>query len=67
MYDFLDPPVVEIVRTSEEPILLKCKARGFPENYRYDSWEHKTDFGDNIRYIVGLYNGSLIINTNLSQ
>lgn len=31
--------------------ILECKPDGFPNVYQFDRWEHKSFFGDHIRYL----------------
>jgi hypothetical protein len=36
-------------------------AQGVPTSYTYSRWEHKSMFGEHIRYLDGFDNGTLLI------
>ena len=38
--------------TNADKNTFKCIARGFPTNYTYCVWEHRSFFGEHIRYLV---------------
>lgn len=44
--------------------MLTCIASGIPETYIFGKWEHKSDYGDHIRFLTGNTNGSLILPVN---
>ncbi|XP_052079318.1 uncharacterized protein LOC127717633 [Mytilus californianus] len=58
------PPSVMIIHDNftinKELRILECKPDGFPNVYHFDRWEHKSFFGDHIRYL-NANNGILIL------
>ncbi|CAC5358914.1 unnamed protein product [Mytilus coruscus] len=45
-------PAVNITLLDQQPDkYLKCKAYGNPENYVFSAWEHRTEYGDHIRFL----------------
>lgn len=44
--------------------MLVCKAKGVPDRYTFFEWEHKSYYGDHIRFISGDQNGSLYLPRN---
>lgn len=38
-----------------------CVPNGNPASYIFSKWEHKSEFGERIRYLNGYLNGSLVL------
>lgn len=62
-----DSPKVEIVYNNytdeTKKRILVCKAEGVPNEYTFFKWEHKSYYGDHIRFMPGNQNGSLYLPT----
>ncbi|XP_063412199.1 hemicentin-2-like [Mytilus trossulus] len=43
---------------------LVCKVKGVPEKYTFYEWEHKSYYGDHIRFMSGNQTGSLTLQTD---
>ncbi|CAC5370244.1 CNTN4 [Mytilus coruscus] len=41
---------------------FKCNANGNPDDYEFSAWEHKTEYGDHIRYLNDNGAGTLKLN-----
>ncbi|XP_052073629.1 synaptogenesis protein syg-2-like isoform X2 [Mytilus californianus] len=50
-------PIVSVVTLTNGSIL--CNATGVPSVYRFSRWEHLSEFGEHIRYLVGSEDGVL--------
>jgi hypothetical protein len=63
MYISTDPPEVNVITVTSHfgKNRLDCLARGVPTSYTYSRWEHKSMFGEHIRYLDGFDNGTLLI------
>ena len=61
MYISTDPPEVNVITVTSHfrKNRLDCLARGVPTSYTYSRWEHKSMFGEHIRYLDGFGNGTL--------
>ena len=61
IYILTDPPEVNVINVISYfgETRLDCIARGVPESYTYSRWEHKSMFGEHIRYLDGFGNGTL--------
>ncbi|CAC5412282.1 unnamed protein product [Mytilus coruscus] len=61
----LYPPSVRIdynnYTENENRRELLCVANGNPDTYTFSRWEHKSKFGEHIRFINGYTNGSLVL------
>ncbi|VDH95664.1 Hypothetical predicted protein [Mytilus galloprovincialis] len=61
-------PRVDIIYTNYTEITkqryLVCKVKGVPEEYTFYQWEHKSYYGDHIRFMSGNQNGSLTLPTD---
>ncbi|CAG2185642.1 unnamed protein product [Mytilus edulis] len=53
----LDAPDVQVLVTGKHS--LNCLANGFPDTYTFNKWEHLSEKGDHVRYLVGSNNGTL--------
>lgn len=42
---------------------IDCFPHGFPDTYTFYRWEHQSELGEHIRFINGLGNGTLILQT----
>ncbi|VDI73384.1 Hypothetical predicted protein [Mytilus galloprovincialis] len=42
---------------------IDCLPDGFPDTYRFFRWEHQSEIGEHIRFLNGLGNGTLILQT----
>lgn len=42
---------------------IDCFPDGVPDAYTFYRWEHQSEIGEHIRYINGLGNGTLILQT----
>ncbi|CAC5399800.1 unnamed protein product [Mytilus coruscus] len=52
----------------EEERVLTCNANGVPEKYLFYEWEHKSDHGNHIRFLIGSQDGVLHLPTyNIKQ
>ncbi|CAC5381085.1 unnamed protein product [Mytilus coruscus] len=60
-------PKVDIIYTNytekTKQRCLVCKVKGVPEEYTFSEWEHKSYYGDHIRFMSGNQNGSLTLPT----
>ncbi|XP_063417207.1 uncharacterized protein LOC134699544 [Mytilus trossulus] len=54
------PNVTVILRENSIDCLA---ADGFPDTYTFDKWEHQSEKGDHVRFVDGLQNGTLILQT----
>jgi hypothetical protein len=63
MYISTDPPEVNVITVTSHfrKNRLDCLARGVPTSNTYSRWEHKSMFGEHIRYLDGFDNGTLLI------
>jgi hypothetical protein len=63
MYIFAEPPKVTVINVTSYfgKTRLDCLARGIPALYKFSRWEHKSMFGEHIRYLDGFDNGTLLI------
>ena len=63
MYIFAEPPKVTVINVTSHfgKTRLDCLARGIPALYNFSKWEHKSMFGEHIRYLDGFDNGTLLI------
>ncbi|VDI63987.1 Hypothetical predicted protein [Mytilus galloprovincialis] len=61
------PDVKIIANTSNGRVYLRCNANGYPKIYRYLLWEHKTLFGEHIRYLKGDSFGNVYLSENSSD
>ncbi|XP_071122542.1 uncharacterized protein [Mytilus edulis] len=41
---------------------FNCLANGFPDTYTFNKWEHQSEKGEHVRYLVGSKNGTLHLN-----
>ncbi|CAC5368471.1 unnamed protein product [Mytilus coruscus] len=46
---------------------IQCNANGYPRNYTYEQWEHKSFFDEHIRYLTGNATGYLRLPTQTRQ
>ncbi|CAC5368468.1 DSCAML1 [Mytilus coruscus] len=46
---------------------LQCNANGYPRNYTYKQWEHKSFFDEHIRFLSGNATGYLRLPTQTKQ
>ncbi|CAC5417081.1 unnamed protein product [Mytilus coruscus] len=45
-------PAVSITFLDEQPVkCLRCNAHGNPADYVFSAWEHRTEYGDHIRFV----------------
>lgn len=60
-----DPPDVHLnyknFTINDEMRTIQCTAKGFPSNYTYGVWEHRSEFNELIRYLNSTNNGTLIL------
>jgi hypothetical protein len=63
MYISTDPPEVNVITVTSHfrKNRLDCLAQGVPTSYTYSRWEHKSMFGEHIRYLDGFDNGTLLL------
>jgi hypothetical protein len=63
MYILAKPPEVNVIAVISHigKTTLDCLARGIPASYTFSRWEHKSMFGEHIRYLDGFDNGTLLI------
>lgn len=40
---------------------LECNAAGVPDHYEFSSWEHKTEFGEHLRYLPSSNTGIVYV------
>ncbi|VDI35101.1 Hypothetical predicted protein, partial [Mytilus galloprovincialis] len=60
-YGCKDAPNVTVILRENS---IDCLAAdGFPDTYTFDKWEHKSEDGDHVRFVDGLQNGTLILQT----
>lgn len=45
---------------------IDCIPKGYPETYTFNKWEHQSEEGNHIRFLDGLQNGTMVLQT-LSQ
>ncbi|VDI81055.1 Hypothetical predicted protein [Mytilus galloprovincialis] len=50
-------PDVQVFVTGKHS--LNCLANGFPNTYIFNKWEHLSEKGEHVRYLVGSQNGTL--------
>ncbi|VDH92902.1 Hypothetical predicted protein, partial [Mytilus galloprovincialis] len=53
-------PGVEVVVSVNS---IDCFAHGYPKTYTFYEWEHQSEQGNHIRFLEGLQNGTLILQT----
>lgn len=62
---FVDSPSVKLIYNNFTEMnherVIQCIANGHPMNYIFKHWEHKTLFGEHIRYLNGNTTGYLVI------
>ncbi|CAC5368465.1 unnamed protein product [Mytilus coruscus] len=46
---------------NDEMRTIQCTAKGFPSNYKYGVWEHRSEFNEHIRYLNSTDSGTLIL------
>ncbi|CAG2198974.1 unnamed protein product [Mytilus edulis] len=67
----LYPPSVRIdynnYTENENRKELLCVANGNPDTYTFSRWEHKSEYGEYIRFIDGYTNGSLVLPTTQTK
>jgi hypothetical protein len=58
MYIFAEPPKVTVINVTSHfgKTRLDCLAQGIPALYNFSRWEHKSMFGEHIRYLDGFDN-----------
>jgi hypothetical protein len=58
MYILAEPPKVTVINETNHfgKTRLDCLARGIPALYNFSKWEHKSMFGEHIRYLDGFDN-----------
>jgi len=63
IYILTDPPEVNVITVTSHfgKTRLDCLARGVLTSYIFSRWEHKSMFGEHIRYLDGFENGTLLI------
>lgn len=59
----VDAPRVSVVTLTNGSIF--CNATGVPSVYRYSRWEHLSEFGEHIRYLVGSEDGIVNVLTEV--
>ncbi|VDI64204.1 Hypothetical predicted protein [Mytilus galloprovincialis] len=53
-------PDVQVFATKKNG--FNCLANGFPDTYTFNKWEHLSEKGEHVRYLVGSKNGTLHLN-----
>lgn len=46
---------------------MLCNATGIPINYNFHDWEHRSDYGDHIRFLSGSRDGILYLPNNVKE
>ncbi|CAC5396525.1 unnamed protein product [Mytilus coruscus] len=57
----IEAPEVSVIQLDDGSLL--CNASGFPDNYSFSRWEHKSPTGKHLRYLNGTENGILNFDT----
>lgn len=59
-YYIVDAPDVDVVSRVNS---IDCFANGYPKTYTFYEWEHQSEQGKHIRFLDGLQNGTLNLQT----
>lgn len=56
----IDSPAIYItLEDKKNDKVLKCNANGNPDDYEFSAWEHRTEYGDHIRFLNDSGNGHI--------
>ncbi|XP_063443327.1 uncharacterized protein LOC134723705 [Mytilus trossulus] len=57
----IEAPEISVIQLGDGSLV--CIASGFPDNYSFSRWEHKSSTGKHLRYLNGTENGILNFDT----
>lgn len=62
---FVDSPEINITfENLNSNRILRCNAYGNPSDYVFSAWQHRTEYGDHIRYLNDNGNGFLTLHNS---